>query len=124
MGRVTIVPALRLRVPSGNTAKGGVTHAIRELDRNTTVCGFKVRLTWPDTESYISCRTCLRCLGYEPPEPISTDEFSALAREMGIDMHHWYASIQDEAFDNAGMPWVHYPDGTYDRLLDALARVV
>lgn len=37
------------------------------------------------------------------------DEFDKLAVSLGVDRTEWRAAIDDEMFDNDGMPVVHYP---------------
>lgn len=121
-----IRPMLRVPHQTGIITPKGAIHIVEHGTRHS-VCGRDLKTVFTYDRhggDYASCRHCIKLAGYEPPEPISQQEFDALAREHGIDMHHWHASIQEEAYDNDGMPIVHYPADSYERLLAALARVV
>jgi len=123
---VKLRPMASVRESTGQVSSAGVLHIITADHR--TVCGVQVRVVFAGPD-YASCRSCLKKAGYALPAAITNDEFNALARELGIDMHHWYASIQEECFDDDGMPIVHYPAleggrSTYEILLAALARIV
>ncbi len=123
-------PMARTGRRTGISAAAGsyVIHIVKVPGTGVSLCG-RAMNEWSGGDDYADCRSCLKIAHVPLPQPITQEEFDALARELGIDMHHWHASIQEECFDNDGMPIVDYPhlaDGTfsYEILLDALARVV
>ena len=108
--------------PTGTATDQGARHILSGARH--TLCGREATAV-EDAPSYASCRSCLKSAGIAAPEPITLDEFLALAREVGLDMADFSWAITADMLDDDGMPHIHYPDGrTYELLLAALARVI
>ena len=87
--------------PTGRVVDGGVEHIVESVSGPRTLCGRDAKTTHV-APGYASCRSCMKSAGITPPDPITLDEFTALARELGVDMRDWSWATTAEAVDEDG----------------------